>query len=306
MSESVTALRNQLSELRDGSLAFFAAAEISHGEAAERVYLRRSIWPQLPVSLQQAADTLRGELRPLMVRISNALHGSSVMSEADFRDLGRHTKTMTAALRVRQYREWGIRVLNDEDRVLGVEPPGQEEYEIDKVEARTLFAESYRAVSEMMDYWSPHDVGTMPSGSSSEKVRSYRQNTAFLMMWINPDTPELNDVRDTVQEVFKGFNIQATRADEIEHEGVITERIIQEISNSEFLFADLTGERPSVYYEVGYAHAIGKRVILYKKKGTKIHFDLAAYNGPDYDSLGDLRRKLKSRLQVLTNKGEVG
>jgi hypothetical protein len=295
MRKSVTPLRNQLSELRDASLAFFDAAEGFLREATDPYHSRSTLWSRLPEEFQTVADNLRGELRPLMARISNALRGSSVISEADFRDVGWHSKTMAAALRLREYRQWGPRVLSDEDQVLGIVPPGQEESEIDSVaDARSLFTESYRAVTEMMDYWSPQDVAMMPPGADSrgQPVRSYRQNTAFLLMWINPEAPELNDVRDTVQEVFKSFNIKATRADEIEHEGIITERVIQEISTSEFLFADLTGERPSVYYEVGYAHAIGKRVILFKKKGTKIHFDLAAYNCPDYESLGDLRRNL--------------
>jgi nucleoside 2-deoxyribosyltransferase len=133
-------------------------------------------------------------------------------------------------------------------------------------------------------------------------TRFDRENTAFLMMWINPEMPELDDVHGTVQEVFKSFNIKATRADEIEHEGIITSRVIEEIKTSNFLFADLTGERPSVYYEIGYAHAIGKPVILFRKKGTRIHFDLAAYNCPEYENLGDLRKRLTRRLEVSVQK----
>lgn len=121
-------------------------------------------------------------------------------------------------------------------------------------------------------------------------------------MWMDPSKPELDDVRDAVVETFRAFGIAAVRADDIEHEGVVTQRVLAEIRTSEFLFADLSGSRPNVYYEVGYAHALGKRVILFKKTGTGMHFDLAGYNCPEYESIRDLKAKLTKRLEVLTNK----
>jgi nucleoside 2-deoxyribosyltransferase len=92
------------------------------------------------------------------------------------------------------------------------------------------------------------------------------------------------------------------RSDDIEHEETITGRIIDEIKTAEFLFADLSGERPSVYYEIGYAHALGKRVIMFRRAGTRIHFDLAAYNCPEYTNLSELEKLLTKRLEAVTGK----
>ena len=47
--------------------------------------------------------------------------------------------------------------------------------------------------------------------------------------------------------------------------------VLSDIKNACFVFADLTCERPSCYYEIGLADALAKPVILVAKKGTRIH-----------------------------------
>ena len=102
--------------------------------------------------------------------------------------------------------------------------------------------------------------------------------------------------------MFKEFGIDTITADEIEHEEAITDRILSEIDSSEFLIADLTYERPNVYYEIGHAHARNKRVILVRKKGTKLHFDVAHRNCPEYENATGLKKLLRGRLESITNK----
>jgi hypothetical protein len=142
----------------------------------------------------------------------------------------------------------------------------------------------------------PTSVGIAQSGNQLPQSK-HTPNTAF--MWMDRSLPELEDVSNAIKDVCNDFGIRALRADDVEHSGSITDIVLQHIANSEFLIADMTGERPNVYYEVGYAHAINKRPILYKKQGTKLHFDLSVHNVPEYKNITELRELLRKRLEAI-------
>ncbi len=135
--------------------------------------------------------------------------------------------------------------------------------------------------------------------SHPTKKHEIKRDTAFVLMAMDPNIPELEDVYQTIKEVCGTYEIKAYRADEIEHQDRITDLILREIELCEFLIADLSYERPNVYYEIGYAHALKKRPILYRKKGTKLHFDLSVHNVPEYRNMTELRSILNKRLAAI-------
>jgi hypothetical protein len=142
--------------------------------------------------------------------------------------------------------------------------------------------------------------------SFTEPVSSSASERAFILMGMNPDDPTLTEVCNAIKAACAAFSVTGFRIDDVEHQDRITDKILASIQETDLIVADLTGERPNVYYEVGYAHAIGKRPILFRKKGTKLHFDLSVHNVPEYANVAELFGKLHKRLQAVLGRSPTG
>jgi hypothetical protein len=77
----------------------------------------------------------------------------------------------------------------------------------------------------------------------------------------------------------------------------ITDTIISMIRDSTMVVADLTHERPNVYFELGYARGLGKAVITIARKGTVLHFDVNDWNCIFYEDSRPLEAKLRARFR---------
>jgi len=90
----------------------------------------------------------------------------------------------------------------------------------------------------------------------------------------------------------------AERVDEqIFTEGIL-DRIFTQISKADVVVADMTGRNPNVFYEVGYAHALGKITLLLTQAVEDIPFDLKHRQHIVYGGkIETLRKELGERLR---------
>jgi hypothetical protein len=84
---------------------------------------------------------------------------------------------------------------------------------------------------------------------------------------------------------------KVVRIDETSGSGVIFQEVQREIGQSDVVIAEITPADPNVFYELGYAQALGKPTILLAQRGGKLPFDVASYRVVFYDdSIGGKSR----------------
>jgi hypothetical protein len=109
--------------------------------------------------------------------------------------------------------------------------------------------------------------------------------------------------REVIAEVAEkecGFEIN--RVDEIAGPGIILDDIRRQIETSHVIVADVTSLNPNVFYEIGYAHALGKPVIiLVRRNGDEssqnLPFDIRGYRAIYYDDTIGGKRRVEDALR---------
>ena len=125
---------------------------------------------------------------------------------------------------------------------------------------------------------------------------------AFVLM---PFDKGFDDVyRLGIQATASAHGVIAERVDEQIYTESILERIYRQIDGADFIIADMTGKNPNVFYEVGYAHALGKICTLITQDDNDIPFDLKHHRHIVYESS---IQKLKEELdkEIAWIKGEL-
>lgn len=130
-------------------------------------------------------------------------------------------------------------------------------------------------------------------------------DSSFFAFVLMPFDSAFNDIYQLgIKEAAKSLDIVAERVDDQRFKQGMLEQIYRQIEAADVIIADMTGQNPNVFYEVGYAHAKDKLCIHLTQKADDIPFDLKHQRHLVYGkSIADLRTKLTAELEWA--KGEI-
>jgi hypothetical protein len=118
----------------------------------------------------------------------------------------------------------------------------------------------------------------------------------FVIMPFDPSWQDLYELG--IKEACRLAGATCARADEHMFLESILQRLYGEIERADLIIAEMTDRNPNVFYETGYAHGIGKPVILLTKTAADIPFDLLHYPHVVHEgSIITLRQSLAERVR---------
>ena len=132
---------------------------------------------------------------------------------------------------------------------------------------------------------------------------------AFVAMWFDSSMDDA--YYQGIEPAIREAGYKALRIDQKQHNNKIDDEIIAEIRRSKFLVADFTqgedGARGGVYYEAGFAHGLGLKVIFtcWKEAIEKVHFDTNHYNHVLWATPEDLHKGVKDRILAEFGQGPL-
>ena len=78
----------------------------------------------------------------------------------------------------------------------------------------------------------------------------------------------------------------------------IVRRAMKELAKCDVIVAEVSEKARGTYFEIGYAKALGKKVIIIYRKGSEVNFLKAAADAAvEYENLADLKIKLPKALK---------
>jgi hypothetical protein len=151
----------------------------------------------------------------------------------------------------------------------------------------------YEQLNSVKSSWSEHATDLL---ALAEKVAESRW---VLVIMSYADRPDLVDAYETFKVVAEGMGYRCERVTEENAGDRILPDILERIRRAGFAIVDLTDLRPNVFYEMGYADGLGKKVIVTAKEGTDLPFDVKDIPTIFWSGQTQLRRDLEKRIRAV-------
>lgn len=137
---------------------------------------------------------------------------------------------------------------------------------------------------------------------SAEELRPNTNHAGdvFVSMPMNKDKCAYVDmIRDGIKRGIETCGLTSYFLDLDAHNENIINKILLEIRGCRFLVADFTSQNSGVYYETGYAKALGKTVIHTCKESDfdNVHFDLKQTQFVTWETSEDLTERLSMQIK---------
>jgi hypothetical protein len=161
--------------------------------------------------------------------------------------------------------------------------------------------EEYQVLNRILPDYSDAIVEAFAIEVIKLAERAILSSDVFIVMPFE-DKGHLRDAYNTFRRVCKDKNFTAIKVDQhLDGHTRIVPAIFSRIQHSAFVIAELSGARPNVYYELGYARALGKAIIQTAYEGTELPFDVFDVPTHFWDSQDVLERKLGLAIEQLTS-----
>ncbi|HWH09612.1 MAG TPA: hypothetical protein VG165_00645 [Solirubrobacteraceae bacterium] len=156
----------------------------------------------------------------------------------------------------------------------------------------------YHGVTDIGDYVARRPAPPVPHQAIAPAPRP----SIFVLMAFGQQWSD--NVYDTIcqacPEVGQGTpGLTWQRADDIDEPGRITDQIVNAIENATLIVADVTGYNPNVMFELGYADAANKRIVLLNQDLDTTPFDIKDWRQISYDpaQLSNARERMASFIR---------
>jgi hypothetical protein len=174
----------------------------------------------------------------------------------------------------------------------------QELNDFDEKYAGLVTRLEYEELNSVKDDWAEHAANLV---TLAEKIAESR--LVLVVMSYNNARSDLVDAFESFQQVCAELGFECERVTEESAGERILPDILAKLELAAFAIVDLTELRPNLFYELGYADGLKKKVAVTAKEGTELPFDVKDIPTVFWDGQKKLKEDLKKRIQAVVKTG---